>query len=104
MKTDEAIEAVREYLIENCFDVETGPGTDGRTLVRASEDKEILGSIALADSYVQDVKSADAIKRDLKNEQAAQQLRTHKPATRGKYLVMTMRYWRASLEENGSDT
>ena len=90
MKTDDVIEAVRAYLVENGFDADTGPGSDGRPVVYASEDGELLSLIALTDTYVEDVNSADAIKRDLKNQQAAGLLRTNKPAKRGKYLVMTM--------------
>ena len=91
VKRDDAIEAVRTNLVKNGFvDAETVPGSDGRPVLRASEDGEFLGVIALADAYVEDVKSADAIKRDLRNQQAAQLLRTNKPAKRGKYLVITM--------------
>jgi len=97
---DEAIEAVRTYLVENGFvDAETGPGSDGRTVVRVTEDDEFLSLIALTDTYVEDVNSADAIKRDLKDQQAAGLLRTNKPAKRGKRLVMTMRDGRALLVE-----
>ena len=94
MITVDAIKAVRAYLVENSLvDVETGPGS----VVRVSEDGEILGVIALADAYVEEVKSADAIKADLRNQQTAQRLRTNKPAKRGKRLMMTMRDERGSL-------